>query len=122
MNPQATRFEKGTRELWWREQGITRFIAGVFEGGGSKGRLYEGALGAMVEDSDRPCWFSAVAGSSAGAITAALIAAGLQPKQVSYKAAKGVGALRKPTLLNGSLRLRDGASYLDQDSLADWLH
>jgi predicted acylesterase/phospholipase RssA len=121
MNPQATRFEKGTPELWWREQGITRFIAGVFEGGGAKGRLYEGALEAMVEDSDRPCWFSAVAGSSAGAITAALIAAGLRPKQVSYKAAKGLGALRKPTLLNGSLRLRDGASYLDQDSLADWL-
>ena len=42
--------------------------------------------------------------------------------QVGYEAAKGLGTLRKPTLLNGSLRLRDGVSYLDQDSLADWLH
>jgi NTE family protein len=109
------------RELWWREQGITRFVAGVFEGGGAKGLLYRGALEAMVEDRDRPCWFSAVAGASAGAITATLIAAGLRPEQVGYKAEKGLGALRKPTLLNGSLRLRAGASYFDQDSLADWL-
>jgi NTE family protein len=122
MDRQAKRFERKTRELWWREQGITRFVAGVFEGGGAKGVLYGGALEAMVEDRDRPCWFSAVAGASAGAITATLIAAGLQPTQVAYKAAKGLGALRKPTLLSGSLRLRAGASYLDQDSLADWLH
>jgi predicted acylesterase/phospholipase RssA len=122
VDRQAERFKAKTRQLWWLEQGITRFVAGVFEGGGAKGLLYRGALEAMVEDDDRPCWFSAVAGASAGAITATLIAAGLQPKQVGYKAAKGLGALRKPTLLNGSLRLRAGASYLDQDSLADWLH
>jgi len=122
VDRQVERFETKTRQLWWLEQGITRFVAGVFEGGGAKGLLYRDALEAMVEDRDRPCWFSAVAGASAGAITATLIAAGLQPKQVGYKAEKGLGALRKPTLLSGSLRLRDGASYLDQDSLADWLH
>jgi predicted acylesterase/phospholipase RssA len=117
----AERFETTTRELWWQEQGITRFVAGVFEGGGAKGLLYRGALEAMVEDDDRRCWFSAVAGASAGAITATLIAAGLEPVQVGDEAAKALGTLRKPTLLNGSLRIRNGASYLDQDSLADWL-
>jgi predicted acylesterase/phospholipase RssA len=126
--PQATpepaasvRFETKTRELWWREQGITRFVAGVFEGGGAKGLLYEGALEAMVEDRDRPCWFSAVAGSSAGAITATLIAAGLEPVQVAHEAAEPLRALRKPTFLSGLRRVRGGVSYLDQDSLLDWL-
>jgi len=56
----AERFESKTRQLWWQEQGITRFVAGVFEGGGAKGLLYRGALEAMVEDDDRRCWFSAV--------------------------------------------------------------
>jgi hypothetical protein len=110
-----------TRQLWWREQGITRYVAGVFEGGGAKGIVYRGALEAMVENADGPCWFSAVAGASAGAITATLIAAGLEPAQVSAEAERARGKLRKPTRLNGSLRVRDGASYLDQDSLADWL-
>jgi predicted acylesterase/phospholipase RssA len=114
-------FARKTPQLWWQEQGITRFVAGVFEGGGAKGLLYRGALEAMVEDDERPCWFSAVAGASAGAITATLIAAGLEPVQVADEAAKALGTLRKPTLLSGSLRLRNGASYLDQDSLADWL-
>jgi predicted acylesterase/phospholipase RssA len=110
-----------TAQLWWQEQGITRLVAGVFEGGGAKGLLYRGALEAMVESDDRPCWFSGVAGASAGAITATLIAAGLKPAHVADEAAKALGALRKPTLLSGSLRLRNGASYLDQDGLADWL-
>jgi Patatin-like phospholipase len=110
------------RSLWWHDQGITRFVAGVFEGGGAKGVLYRGALEAMVEDAEQRCWFSAVAGASAGAITATLIAAGLEPAQVADEAAKGLRTLRKPTLLSGSLRLRDGASYLDQDALSDWLH
>ena len=112
-----------TPQLWWREQGIDRYVAGVFEGGGAKGVLYQGALEAMLEAADGPCWFSAVAGASAGAITATLIAAGLQPSQVKAEADEALEILRrKPTRLSGSLRLREGASYLDQNGLADWLH
>ena len=48
-------------------------IAGVFEGGGAKGIAYAGAL---EELEAQGVSFGAVAGASAGAITAALIAAG----------------------------------------------
>ena len=48
-------------------------IDGVFEGGGAKGAAYVGALTNLQE---KGAWFRRVAGSSAGAITAALIAAG----------------------------------------------
>lgn len=121
MDQEAKRFASKTRQLWWRERGITRFLAGVFEGGGAKGLLYRGALEAMVEDAERAYWFTAVAGASAGAITATLVAAGLEPEQVGDEAEKALGTLRKPSLLNGLLRVRDGASYLDQDSLGDWV-
>ena len=109
------------RVPWWKEDGVSRFVAGVFEGGGAKGILYRGALEAMVEDRDRPTWFAAVAGASAGAITAMLIAAGLRPDQVAAETAEGLQALRQPRLLNGVLRMREGVSYLDQESLLSWL-
>lgn len=49
---------------------------GVFQGGGAKGVAYVGALEALAEVK---LWFHAVAGASAGAFTAALIAAGYHP-------------------------------------------
>lgn len=52
---------------------------GVFQGGGARGVAYAGALVALHA---RHQWFSAVAGSSAGAITAALVAAGLEPERI----------------------------------------
>ena len=114
----APRFTTTPTRLWWHEQGITRLVAGVFEGGGAKGLLYRGALHGMLEED---CWFGAAAGASAGAITATAIAVGLQPDEVGSETARGLDALRKPTNLNGLLRVRDGASYLDQDSLKAWL-
>ncbi len=113
MDQEAIRFASKTGKRWWRERGITRFVAGVFEGGGAKGLLYRGALEAMVEDAERAYWFTAVAGASAGAITATLVAAGFEPEQVGDEAEEALGTLRKPSLLNGLLRVRDGASYLD---------
>ena len=102
----GTKFVAETRQLWWRERGITRFVAGVFEGGGAKGIVYRGALEAMVEDADGPCWFSAVAGASAGAITATLIAAGLEPAQVSAEAA---ASTRETLQAHASQRITSGA-------------
>lgn len=116
-----TRFEL-RRTAWWREQGITRLVAGVFEGGGAKGVLYRGALEAMVEDRDDAWWFAAAAGASAGAITATLIAAGFRPDQVGEQTKTGLARLeRRATWSNALLRVRDGESYLDQEGLREWL-
>jgi len=49
------------------------YVDGAFEGGGAKGFCYLGALDAISRSG---IWFDRVAGCSAGAITAALIAAG----------------------------------------------
>ena len=61
----------------WLGQAPTRPVArefdGVFEGGGAKGIAFVGALAFMERQGMR---FKRVAGTSAGAITAALIAAG----------------------------------------------
>jgi NTE family protein len=65
-------------EKWWAAKTAT--VNGVFKGGGAKGLLYAGALAAVEE---RGYWFRATAGSSAGAITAALIAAGMTVEQLS---------------------------------------
>jgi len=50
-------------------------IDGVFEGGGAKGTAYAGVLSTLRK---MDIWFKRVSGTSAGAITAALIAAGYQ--------------------------------------------
>ncbi len=51
---------------WWTEDGVVEhFLAGVFEGGGAKGVAYGGALQGVLL---RKCWFSAVAGASAGGV------------------------------------------------------
>jgi len=61
---------------------------GVFEGGGAKGAAFVGALEAMEK---HDLWFQRVAGTSAGSIVAALIAAG-------YPAAAGGGETIKELL------------------------
>ncbi|HKA53069.1 MAG TPA: patatin-like phospholipase family protein [Candidatus Binatia bacterium] len=61
---------------------------GVFEGGGAKGAAFVGALEAMER---HDLWFQRVAGTSAGSIVAALIAAG-------YPAASGSGETIKDLL------------------------
>ncbi len=63
----------------FNRRGVSHWIRGVFEGGGVKGIAYRGAL-EQVDTLN--CWFEAVAGASAGAITAALIAAGYAPKDL----------------------------------------
>lgn len=53
----------------------------VLEGGGVKGSGLVGAITALV-DRDDPYTFQRVAGTSAGAIVASLLASGLQPAQI----------------------------------------
>lgn len=67
-----------SRTWWWRDTGLNRPWCGVFKGGGARGAAYAGALQAVYKEKQ---WFGAVAGSSAGAITAALVAAGYHPDE-----------------------------------------
>ena len=59
---------------------MPKLIRGVFEGGGAKGSAFVGALRALDE---MGIWFSAVAGTSAGSITAAPIAAGYTASEIA---------------------------------------
>lgn len=59
-------------------------IDGVFKGGGAAGVAYNGAVMALARNG---VWFERVAGTSAGAITAALIAAGYNANEIDYIAA-----------------------------------
>jgi predicted acylesterase/phospholipase RssA len=66
-------------------------VDGVFKGGGAKGLAYAGALSAVEA---RRIWFRSVAGSSAGALTAALIAAGFRSDEMCLTAPVGLAKLR----------------------------
>jgi len=61
--------------------GRVMLVDGVFEGGGALGAAYAGALGAL---DDNNIWFARVAGASAGAITAALIAVGFTAPEIQW--------------------------------------
>jgi predicted acylesterase/phospholipase RssA len=74
---------------------LAHVINGVFKGGGAKGVLYGGAMQALAE---RGLWFRAVAGSSAGAITATLIAAGLTCDEIIEEAPRGLSGVRRMPL------------------------
>jgi NTE family protein len=88
---------------------------GVFKGGGAKGVAYVGALGACEQ---RGVQFEAVAGSSAGAITAVLVAAGLDAAEMRRLMPQALAAIQSP------LRATFGigrSSLLSNDRLRDWL-
>src|SRR5690349_6403506 len=72
------------------DRDVARLVNGVFKGGGAKGIVYAGALKAATE---RDVVFTAVAGSSAGAITAALVAADLDPSRLEEEATRGLAAV-----------------------------
>ena len=109
----------GTSVRWWRDPKLVDgYVQGVFEGGGAKGVLYAGALKAVLK---RRLWFSAVAGASAGAITAAMIAAGMQPSEIAAETDKGLGAMAMPTTFSGVRRIRWGSGFLDHAAVLAWL-
>ena len=104
--------------VWYTEPAtIDRWVCGVFEGGGAKGVAFTGALLALR---DLHCWFSAVAGASAGAITAALVAAGLTPEQIDAKTEDALSLVRT-SVWQGIGRLRDKTGYFPSDALTRWL-
>jgi predicted acylesterase/phospholipase RssA len=114
----GSRIADATR--WWLDpERVEGFVHGVFEGGGAKGLLYVGALEGVVR---RKLWFSAVAGSSAGAITAAMIAAGMRPGEMRAQMKDGLAVMALPRTWNGLRRVRHGTGLLDQDAVRGWLH
>jgi len=95
---------------------FTRRVYGVFKGGGAKGVVYAGALRQLAA---RGIWFRSVAGSSAGAITAMLIAVGTGPNEFAKAACDALPKVRRQ-LLWGGLPGRSGALF-DTTGLRDWL-
>ncbi len=108
-------------QYWYGKPGaVNHWFYGVFEGGGAKGVAYSGALTAMKK---RNCWFRSVAGASAGAITAALIAAGLSPQEMSVETDEALKSI-KTGVLAGLHRLqnRHTTGYFPSAKLHDWLN
>jgi NTE family protein len=104
---------------WWRDPKLVDgFVQGVFEGGGTKGVLYVGALKALLT---RKLWFASVAGSSAGAITAAMIAAGMHPDHMKQEMDRGLVAMALPPAWRGLRRVRQGHGFLDREKIRSWL-
>jgi NTE family protein len=91
-------------------------INGVFKGGGAKGVVYAGALRAVEE---RGIEFKAVAGSSAGAITATLIAARMSAGELAESTLDGLKSVRM-RILSGFLPWV-GKSLFSVDRLEGWL-
>lgn len=80
------------RPRWWLDDpSITTRCYGVFQGGGARGIAYVGALKACKQNG---LWFKSVAGASAGAITAALIASGFDPDEVGDLSRELLGSIR----------------------------
>jgi len=98
---------------WWLSEQLQLRVNGVFKGGGGKGILYAGAL---LEVRDHGYWFRAVAGASAGAITAALVASGLKPEEIIETAPEGLRAVKR--MLLGDLI---GSPLFRTEKVALWL-
>ena len=77
-------------------RGITvapHLVDAVFEGGGALGAAYTGSLLALERNN---IWFARVAGNSAGAITAAMIAAGFKADEIQWLTTAVPPAQRAP--------------------------
>ncbi len=100
-----------TSEPWWAQH--TTSINGIFKGGGAKGLLYAGAIRAVA---DGGYWFRAVAGSSAGAITAMLLASGMTSDALDQ--AVPVALRRIQRNWAGELV---GRAFIGTENLAVWI-
>ena len=96
-----------------------REVNGVFKGGGAKGIAYAGALHALEE---RGIWFKSVAGASAGAVTAALVASGMTAAEVEVavpSALRSANASKAKRI--GEAMLGRGTSIFESSAIREWL-
>jgi predicted acylesterase/phospholipase RssA len=85
-------------------------IDGVFEGGGALGAAFSGAL-RLLEDNF--IWFGRVAGTSAGAITAALVAAGYSAREIDWLMSAHGNPGPRPASLAAELEPIEFLQFLD---------
>lgn len=99
---------------WWAgEHDPFRLLNGVFKGGGARGVAYAGALEATARNR---VWFHAVAGASAGAITASLVATGIRPGDLGALTKDGLRSAISLAIHRPSL-----GSILSTRRLRNWL-
>lgn len=84
-------------------------VDGVLEGGGALGAAYAGSLRALH---DNGIWFARIAGNSAGAITAAMIAVGFTAPEIQWLSSAFPGASAAPPSLS-ALGIRSPISFAD---------
>src|SRR3954466_7026845 len=89
-------------------------VDGVFEGGGGLGTAYLGSL-AFLDQAG--IWFSRVAGNSAGAITATMVAAGFHSTDIEYLLSNFPGRPPRPPGVPTSLSPIDTFDFLDFPTL-----
>ncbi|RLC97054.1 MAG: hypothetical protein DRI40_01425 [Chloroflexi bacterium] len=86
-------------------------LDGIFSGGGSLGIAYVGALRAVREHG---FWFTRVGGTSAGALVAAMVAAGYDAAELEWLLAPPVLGMARPASLPSSVTEPiDISSFLD---------
>ncbi len=98
---------------------IQEKVDGVFEGGGALGAAYIGALNLLE---NHHIWFSRVAGTSAGAITAAMIAVGFTASEIEWLCSSYPNHSQAPASLAncGITTPIDFSSFLDFPTLNDF--
>src|SRR5687767_9272238 len=75
-------------------------VDGVFQGGGALGAAYAGALRVLH---DQGIWFARVAGNSAGAITAAMVAVGFTQPEIEWLSSAFGNAAAPRSLTNAGI-------------------
>ncbi len=97
----------------------TLLVNGVFQGGGAKSIAYGGALRALRS---RNLWFGSVAGASAGAITATLIASGMSVEELETATPKVLAATSAPIVARlGKASMGWATSLFEGAGLRRWL-
>lgn len=88
----------------------TQLVDGVMEGGATLGAAYVGSLRLMQQAG---IWFRRVAGNSAGAITASLVAAGYDASEIEWLTSNFPQRPQRPASLPPGLAPIDFMSFLD---------
>ncbi len=90
-------------------------VDGVLEGGAALGAAYLGSLRCLEQHG---IWFERIAGNSAGAITAALIAAGYRAGEIEWLCSAFPNTPPRPNGVPSSLQPIDFLDFLDFPTLA----
>jgi hypothetical protein len=101
---------------WWSGLPKECLWHGVFQGGGAKGVVYAGALRAFHGNGQ---WFCSVAGSSAGALTAAVIAAGWHPDELCDLSCRLLARVRPEARIDRGFSRVKATRWLARYSLLD---